>query len=468
MSRTAGNLFAATLLVAAAAEALAAEHRERPLTLPPIEATGLVAVRLDGDVHAAAADDYGDLRIVDGQGVEVPYVVRDVATTDRGIEERLGRAIISEAQPRPDGSLEVTVTLGDTLGRVRPAGFRLLTRLHDFEHRVTVAWSADGSDWMTLVEDALVYDYSRFVDVRDLSVVLPAAPDVRPGGRYRLVIGDVTQEQQSRLSELTRTLAAGVERKVEEKTVVERRPFRLDGIEFWYTAEVEKSARPVLEDRATGGLRVTREPGGRATRITVDARRQPVTEFGIVTDSRNFSRSLTVERPVEPDRDGRLRRGRPIASTTITRIDVAGLRREQLAIPLPESRLEAYDLVIDDGDSPPLAVAGVTARGPAREAVFLAEPGGAYRLAYGGDRAAPRYDTAAIRAAVAARVTATPATLGAESIVATPPAPAAADPLGLLRDGRFQIAVIAALAIVLAVALFRAAKRIDAAPPPTE
>jgi hypothetical protein len=100
--------------------------------------------------------------------------------------------------------------------------------------------------------------------------------------------------------------------------------------------------------------------------------------------------------------------------------------------------------------------------------VFLAEPGGAYRLAYGGDRAAPRYDTAAIRAAVAARVTATPATLGAESIVATPPAPAAADPLGLLRDGRFPIAVIAALAIVLAVALFRAAKRIDAAPPPTE
>jgi hypothetical protein len=96
----------------------------------------------------------------------------------------------------------------------------------------------------------------------------------------------------------------------------------------------------------------------------------------------------------------------------------------------------------------------------------LAEPGGVYRLAYGGDRAAPRYDTAAIRAALAARVVAPAATLGAESVVATPPR--SADPLWLLGDGRFQIAVIATLAILLAAALFRAAQRIDAAPPTRE
>jgi hypothetical protein len=300
MSRPHAILIAAGLLVAAAAEAAAGGRREKPLVLPPLEATGLVAVRLDADIHAAAADGYGDLRILDAQAAEVPYVVRDVITTD-------------------------------------------------------------------------------------------------------LVIG---------------------------------------------------------------GFRVVREPEERATRITVDARRQPVTEFTIATDSRNFSRSLTVTRPAEPDGDGPRRPRRPIATATITRIDVAGLRREQLAIGLPESRLETYELVIDDGDSPPLAVTGVTARGPAREVAFLGEPGGAYRLAYGGDLAAPRYDTAAIRTALAARVVATPATFGAESVVATPPP--AADPLWLFADGRFQIAVIATLAIILATALFRAAKRIDAAPPSPE
>jgi len=463
MSRLDAILLAAALVVAVDGAAADAGRREKPLVLPAIEATGLVAVRLDADVHAAAADGYGDLRILDAKGDEIPHVMHDVITTDRGTAERRARAVVAEAKPLPDGSLEVMVTRGDGHDHPEPEGFVLLTPLHDFEHRVTVARQADGGGWEPLVEDALIYDYSRFVDVRAVRIPLPAARGGRRGDRYRIVIGDVTQEQQSRLTELTRTLAAGAEREVREKTVVERRPFRLDGIEFWYTAEIEKGTTPVLEDRAIGGFRVASGPGERATRITVDARRQPITEFTIVTDSRNFSRILTVERPAEPDGDRPRAPARPIATATITRIDVAGLRRERLAIPLPESRLETYELVIDDGDSPPLAVTGVTARGPAREILFLAEPGGVYRLAYGGDRAAPRYDTAAIRAAVAARMVATPATLGVESVVATPPP--AADPLWLLRDGRFQITVIATLAILLAAALFRAAKRIDAVPP---
>jgi small neutral amino acid transporter SnatA (MarC family) len=97
--------------------------------------------------------------------------------------------------------------------------------------------------------------------------------------------------------------------------------------------------------------------------------------------------------------------------------------------------------------------------------VFLAEPASAYRLAYGGELAAPRYDTAAIRAALAVRAVATPATLGPEAVVAT--RQPAAEPVRLLADGRFQIAVIAVLAVILAVALFRAAQRLDAQSPPS-
>jgi len=89
-----------------------------------------------------------------------------------------------------------------------------------------------------------------------------------------------------------------------------------------------------------------------------------------------------------------------------------------------------------------------------------------YRLAYGGDLAAPRYDTAAIRAALAARAVATPATLGPEAVVA--PRQPAAEPFRLLADGRFQLAVIAVLAVILAASLFRAAQRLDTLPPPRE
>lgn len=465
MTRMEAILFTAAVCLAAAAEAAEAGRREKPVELPAIAATTLVAVPLDADVHAAAAVGYGDLRILDATGVEVPHVVRDVTRTDRRPLRRTGSATRPIAKPLADDGLEITVVLGPGQDRIVPEAFTLLTPLHDFEHRVSVSWSADGREWKPIVAEALIYDYARFIDVRDVTIPLPATPARGPGGRYRIVIDDVTQEQQSRLAELTRTLAGGPPREVRETTLIDRRPFRIDGIELVYTEEVEQRATLVLAEQPVAGFRTAREPDGRATRITVDTRREPVTELTIATDSKNFSRQVNVEQPVAAGRDGQPLRGRPLATATITRIDVAGIRREQLAVPLPESRLASYDLVIDDGDSPPIVVTGVTARGPVREVVFLAEPASAYRLAYGGELAAPRYDTAAIRAALAARAVAMPATLGPATVVATPPP--AAEPFRLFADGRVQIAVITVLAVILAVALFRAAQRLDAQSPPS-
>lgn len=467
--RLAVTLLAAAIGCATAGQAADAGRRQKPVVLPAVAATTLVAVPLDADVHAATADGYGDMRILDAAGVEVPHVVRDasVTTPERRRVPRTALASQPTVRPLADNGLEITVVIGPGRDAIVPESFTLRTPLHDFEHRVSVSWSADGREWTPVVADALIYDYARFIDVRDVTIRLPPVPERGPAGRYRIVLDDVTQEQQLRLAELTRTLADGEEREVRETTRVERRPFRIDGIEFSYTEQVEQQATPVLADRTIVGFRAVREPGGRATRITVDTRREPVTAFTIATDARNFSRQATVEQPVAADGDGQRRRGRPLATATVTRIDVAGIRREQLTIPLPESRLGTYDILIDDGDSPPLTVTGVTARGPAREVVFLAEPAAVYRLAYGGELAAPRYDTAAIRAALAARAVAANATLGPEVIVPTPPA--AAEPFRLLADGRFQIAVIAILAVILAASLFRAAKQLDSrSPPPTD
>lgn len=459
----------AILGLLSAAEAVAASaRRHKPIVLAASGTTTLVAVRLDGDVHAASADGYGDLRILTAAEADVPYVLRDVTVTDRGTVERTARAVVSTARPRPDGSLEIILTLGSAAGRTTPTAFRLLTPLHDFEHRVTVAWSADGDDWLPIVDEALIYDYARFLDVRTVTVPLPAAPAGRHGGRYRIVIGEVTQTQQVQLMELTRTLAGDAEREVRETTVVERRPFRIDGIEYAYSATVDRRTVPLLEDHPAPGFSVIPEPDRKTTRVRIDTLRAPVSEIRIETASRNFSRRVRVEPANTPARSadqGRLGGG-SLGAGTITRIDLAGIRTEQTTLALREIRLPTIDLVIDDGDSPPIAVTGISTRGPARELLFLAEPGSDYRLAYGGDLAGPRYDTAAIRAAVAAGAAATPATLGPESAVAMPP-PAAA-PFRLLADGRFQIAIIAVLAAILAATLYRAARRLDAGPPSPE
>ena len=81
MSRREAILLGAAVCLAAGVEAADAGRRQKPVALPAIAATTLVAVPLDADVHAATADGYGDLRIFDAAGGEVPHVVRDVTAT---------------------------------------------------------------------------------------------------------------------------------------------------------------------------------------------------------------------------------------------------------------------------------------------------------------------------------------------------------------------------------------------------
>jgi hypothetical protein len=443
----------ATLAVLAGGGAATAEspRRQKPIVTPAIDQETLIALRFDADVYAASADTYTDMRVLASSGDETPYVIRLVTRTERRAVHQTTRVAQPEVRPLPGNGLEIIFRDPRDRFGAGIEGITLLTPLRNFEHRVTVAWSPDGRAWQPLVENALIYDYARFMDVRERSIPLPAAPD--RDGMYRVVIDQVTQAQESQLLELTRTLVGGKEREVHEQTVIDRRPFRIDGIDVSSTKDMAVGTTPVLTDVEPVGFHVVREPDGRATRVSVEARREPITELAIMTPDRNFSRRVRVERAGFAADGPRA----VIAHGTITLLDVAGIRRKQLAITVPETRATSYDIVIDDGDSPPVNVTGITASGPVRELVFLAKTGIDYRLMYGGVAAAPRYDTAAIDVALSVRADMQQATLGSEAVAPDAPLP----PRPLLADSRVQIAIIALLAIALGFALFRAAKRID-------
>ena len=71
--------------------------------------------------------------------------------------------------------------------------------------------------------------------------------------------------------ELTRTLAGDAEREVRETTVVDRRPFRLDGIEYSYAATVDRRTVPLLEDHPAFEFSIVPESDRKATRIRIDS-----------------------------------------------------------------------------------------------------------------------------------------------------------------------------------------------------
>ncbi len=102
------------------------------------------------------------------------------------------------------GAVELTFQLADE--SPLPTGFRLLTPLADFERRVSAASSADGKEWTPRLENGLIFDYSQMIDVQNDSLALSADPATAAHRNFRIVVEDVTQEQQSQLVELTRRL----------------------------------------------------------------------------------------------------------------------------------------------------------------------------------------------------------------------------------------------------------------------
>ena len=163
--------------------------------------------------------------------------------------------------------------------------------MRNFNQRVRVFTSTDGREWEPAGDETAIFDYSRYMDVRNDSVSFPETGR----RRFRIVIDDVTLEQESELVALTRRLRGAEETDRTEQVVVDRRPFRIDRVDFW---------REVQEERATGDEktkypvaehRVEQDKEKHQTIIQIETRRQPLTSLELETPERNFSRHAVVE-----------------------------------------------------------------------------------------------------------------------------------------------------------------------------
>ena len=443
----------------------------RPIALAARSGEELVSVPLDGHVYGATAEGYADLRVLDDGDRDVSRVVRAATLSGSRRVRDTARVGALAARPQADGSLEVDFTVaGDP--PPRPIhGLRILTPLVDFEQSVEVLRGGPDGTFRPAGGPQLLYDYSRFADSRSVEIALPESDRGNPAGTWRLRFADPTVEQRASLTALVRTLDEGRELGRQETSVVDRSPFRIDGIETWHEREVAEPRAPRDAEVALRGWEAVeegKEGESRVTRVRVRSDRTPVSGFRIDAVERNFSRPVRVEIPGDDGPTVAGRAGRPaarlVAEGRIARVDLRGITREQTLVAVPESRARAYELVIAHGDSPALSVTAVSAIGPAREVVFVARPGADYRLAYGAvDGAAveaPRFDTAAIDTALAAGEVPQAGALGEPSEREVAPRPLGPRVLGSpwLLGG-----VILVLAAWLAVSLYRAARRLDAA-----
>lgn len=429
----------------------------------------MVAVPLDSDLHAATLDRWVDLRMFDSADREVPYWLR-VETVDERVPRRRSFPVQQlTVNPAPDEGLEIEFQIDGERHTGPLHGLRLVTGLRDFERQVS-AWRRDeeSGDWEPLAEDTLLYDYSRYLNVRSLDIEFGERSLPTAAGRYRIRIDRPEIGREGTVwRELTRELGDEDRGSVKERIQVNQTPFRIDRIESLRDDQELNKSQPVLVDFPLEIIEVRQSAEDKTTWVDVRSRREPLTELVLVSDDRNFSREVRLNVPERRSDGGDARsevqakgiRWRELARGQWTKIDVAGVRRETLALKAPEARAAVYRIAIVDGDSPPLESLKFVGRGPRRQVIFLAKADETYRLGYGeAERKLPRYDTAAIRAALDSGAVPVRATLGTAVAGRTIVSPSA---WTWLQNPWLFGVIVLSLLVLLGGTLKQAAARLD-------
>jgi hypothetical protein len=448
---------AGLLAITVSAAAFAAEPEptfrwRRAISLPALTATTLVAAPLDTHVYGNTREDWPDVRLRTASGTATAFVIRPAMNVRDQTVREFWPAKQTAAKLDGDHGLQVELMLSKD--DPTPTGLKIVSPLRDFEHQVQVESSADGVAWEPAGEPTLIFDYTRFVDARNDTVsITPSAHR-----QFRLTIADVTAEQESQLLELHRRLRGDEEADRTERTVIARRPFRIDRVEFFRDVARPQSSEPRTLDFPVSRLTTTPSEGGARTVVTLGTDGEPLTALRIDTPSENFSRVVNVE--TEVDLGTGATAWKPFAPGTLTKFAVGTLHREDLTIPVPQTRRSNFRLVIENDDSPPLTIENVIASGPVYELLFLATPNERYTVEYGHDDATSgRYDTAALAAALNDRQPATEVRFGDPQL--NPNAPTVRRPAWKpWNDPRVLIGGILLMAAILAIALYAAGKEL--------
>lgn len=159
-------------------------------------ACDLGVIRFDSDMLEKIPDLYRDLRIADGNGREVPFVVRQ--------ETRLGTDIkrmevAAELLALEQDGNSISLTLRQTGEELLPvAELELNTANRNFEKRLAIYVSPDRKSWRQVADGLAFFDYSRMVDLSRNRVEFPAQTE-----RYfKVVVDNFKEKSESPFSQL--------------------------------------------------------------------------------------------------------------------------------------------------------------------------------------------------------------------------------------------------------------------------
>jgi hypothetical protein len=361
----------------------------KDLAPPDDRPNTLGVVLVDEEVLAATDDRYASLRVLTEAQAETPFLVRTRRIFRRGMQQVEDSLRTVSLRTREDNAIEIILSRekdSDT-----PSSLQFDTQERNFEKSVSIEGSVSGAEWVLLAGPKPIFDYSRFLDMRNTRVEFPAGPYAQ----YRVMVSNITERTQSPMTQFARDTRDGKLVSEVENTSFLRNDFRIDRIRAFEQKPTEVRAELITRDYTVTDFAVTNNAKEKTTVVTFRTARAPLTSFTLIADDPNFSRTCTLE--ATDARDASLPWAQ-VASARLTRVRAGQFHMEDLGlVPGRACRFRNYRLTILNQDSPPLRITGIAAKGEVHELVFFVDRAHSYRLLYGGDGApVPQYDIGAV------------------------------------------------------------------------
>jgi len=262
----------------------------------------------------------------------------------------------------------------------------------NFERTVSVYASNDKKQWEVLCEDQPIFDYRRFIDLRNTSVAFTP----KQFAYYKIIVNRLAQDQIYSFSQIFKKYSQGKVTQEYESFAKNKDIFRIDNLDFFGKEENVVYGDEVTASYALSISSNTPNNKEKSTDIYLTSKKEPISRIFLNVKNKNFKRAVVVEATNDSGKDINWVN---VASGEISDITAGQFHKENLKIDLAcgECRYLTYRLRIFNNDNLPIEIASISAQGPAYEMIFFHNGKRALNVGYGGEGFnAPKYDVAGV------------------------------------------------------------------------
>ncbi len=320
----------------------------KKLTVPESIESDYAFFRVDAEIYDGCGGSLSSLRILDSNSTEAPYQILTKSESEQ--REEFRPTVLNNSYQVGEFNVFI-LDIGEDSARVNE--LTLLTGSENFARRASVEGSMDQHEWNTLVEDAYIFDFSRNVHLKYLTIKFPLSSF----RYYRIKIYDdgsgPLKIRGAKLFQVT-----------EEKARTES----------WITVIIDRK-----EDTERKTSEAIFDPGYAGL---------PVMELNLDIISRNYHRKAHVSTSAD------MEKWTPLGSDIIMNYDLTQFKKTDNRVSFRENREGRYfKVTIENLDDRPLEVTGATAVGLVRRVALPLTGSAPYRIYFGNSRARPpRYD----------------------------------------------------------------------------